>query len=305
MRALRLIDPASSTVSFTESAAPPTPSQSAQYLIRVHATAITANELVWNETLSNTYPIPGHDVSGTIVSVPVAEVSSDFKIGDEVFALIAFSRDGAAAEFVVVEAHELARKPAHLGHEEAAAIPLSALTAWQALFTHATLEEGQSILVLGAAGGVGTIAVQLAYWKGAKVVGTCSASKSEYVKDLGAHEVIDYKTRKVEEKFDVVLDCVGGETQQEGWGNVKDGGILVSIAEAVQEEKKEHFPRIRSQFFIVEPDGQQLGKIGELIEKGSIKPVVDKIFDLEDGKAAFELLAMGRARGKIVLRVLS
>lgn len=303
MRALRLIDPASSTVSFTDSATPPTPSQSGQYLIHVHATAITANELVWNETLSSTYPIPGHDVSGTIVSVP--EASSDFKIGDEVFALIAFSRDGAAAEFVVLEAHELARKPAHLGHEEAAAIPLSALTAWQALFTHATLEEGQSVLVLGAAGGVGTIAVQLAYWKGARVVGTCSAGKSEFVKSLGAHEVVDYKTRKVEGKFDIVLDCVGGETQQEGWGNVKDGGILVSVAEAVQEQKKEQFPGIRSQFFIVEPDGRQLGEIGELIERGSIKPVVDKIFDLEDGKAAFELLAMGRARGKIVLRVLA
>lgn len=303
MRALRLTDPASSTVSFTESAASPTPSQSAQYLIRVHATAITANELIWNETISSTYPIPGHDVSGTIVSVPAAEVSSDFKIGDEVVALIAFSRDGAAAEFVVVEAHELARKPAHLGHEEAAAVPLSALTAWQALFTHAALEEGQSILVLGAGGGVGTIAVQLANWKGARVVGTCSAGKSEYVKSLGAHEVVDYKTRKVEGKFDVVLDCVGGVTQQEGWGNVKEGGILVSIAEAVQ-EKKEKFPGIRSQFFIVEPDGKQLGKIGGLIEKGSIKPVVDKIFDLEDGKAAFELLAKGRARGKIVLRVI-
>lgn len=304
MRALRLIDPASSTVSFTESAAQPTPSQSGQYLIRVHATAITANELVWNETLSSTYPIPGHDVSGTIVSVP--EASSDFKIGDEVFALIAFDRDGAAAEFVVVEAQELARKPAHLGYEEAAAIPLSALTAWQALFTHATLEEGQSVLVLGAAGGVGTIAVQLAYWKGARVVGTCSAgNKSEFVKSLGAHEVVDYKTRKVEGKFDVVLDCVGGETQQEGWGNVKDGGILVSVAEAVQEKKKEQFPGIRSRFFIVEPDGRQLGQIGELIDKGSIKPVVDSIFDLEDGKAAFELLAMGRALGKIVLRVLA
>lgn len=305
MRALRLTDPASSNVSFTESAASPIPSQRVQYLIRVHATAITANELVWNETRSNTYPIPGHDVSGTIVSVPAAEVSSDFKIGDEVFALIAFSRDGAAAEFVVVEAHELARKPANLGHEEAASIPLSALTAWQALFTHATLEEGQSILVLGAAGGVGTIAVQLAYWKGARVVGTCSAGKLEYVKSLGAHEVVDYEKKKVEGKFDVVLDCVGGETQQEGWGNVKEGGILVSIAEAVQEKKKQQFPGIRSRFFIVEPDGQQLGKIGELIEKGSIKPVVDKIFDLEDGKAAFELLALGRARGKIVIRVLA
>ena len=125
------------------------------------------------------------------------------------------------------------------------------------------------------------------------------------MKSLGAHEIIDYKTRKVKGKLDVVLDCVGKKTQQERWGNVKDGGILVSVAEAVQEKKKEQFPGIRSQFFIVEPDGQQLGKIEELIEKGSIKPVVDKVFDLEDGKAAFELLAMGRARGKIVLRVLA
>ena len=152
-----------------------------------------------------------------------------------------------------------------------------------------------AVLVLGAAGGVGTIAVQMAYWKGARVVATCSAGKSEFVKSLCAHEIIDYKTRKVKGKLDVVLDCVGKETQQEVWGNAKDGGILVSVAEAVQEKKKEQFPDIRSQFFIAEPDGQQLSKIEELIEKGSIKPVVDKVFDLEEGKAAFELLlAMGQ-----------
>ena len=299
MRALCLHP--SATLSVSSEVSTPSPSAT-QYLIRVHATALTAKELTLSETIQRSLPIPGHDVSGTIVSLP-AEGSSDFQVGDEVFALTSFSRDGAAAEYVVADPHELARKPRILNHDEAAAVPLSALTAWQALFVHAALEAGQSILVLGAAGGVGTMAVQVANWKGARVVGTCSDAKAEFVKSLGAHEIIDYTKQKVEGEFDVVLDCVGGETQEEGWACVKDGGTLVSIAEPLKDASKTQYPSARSLFFVVEPNGVQLGKISELVEEKKVKPVVEQIFPLEDGEAAFELLAKGRTRGKIVLHI--
>lgn len=299
MRALYLHPPDTLSVSSTVS----TPSPfSTQYLIRVHATALTANELIWSETTKRSIPIPGHDVSGTVASLPVERLSK-FSVGDQVFALTSFSRDGAAAEYVLAESHELARKPTILSHEEAAAVPLSALTAWQALFAHAVVESGQSVLVLGAAGGVGTMAVQLAKWKGAKVVGTCSAAKMEFVKSLGAHEIVDYTKQKVEGKFDVVLDCVGGDTQEGAWAYVKEGGFLVSVAEPLKEWSKTEYPSVRSLYFVVEPNGAQLGEISDLIEKKIIKPVVEKIFPLEDGAAAFELLAKGRTRGKIVLEI--
>lgn len=299
MHALRLHPP--SSVLYTDVAPSPSPSPT-QYLIRVHATAITANELTWSETIERSLPVPGHDVSGTVVSVP-AEGPSKFNTGDEVFALTSFSRDGAAAEYMLAEAHELARKPGTISHEEAAAVPLSALTAWQALFTHAASEAGQSVLVLGAAGGVGTMAVQLARWNGARVVGTCSEGKVDFVKSLGAHEVIDYKKSRVEGKFEVVLDCVGGDTQEGGWDCVKEGGILVSVAEPLKDESKKHFVGTRSLFFVVKPDGEQLDRIGRAIDQGKVRPVVDRIFPLEQGQAAFELLAQGRTRGKIVLHV--
>lgn len=135
---------------------------------------------------------------------------------------------------MLAEGHELARKPGTTSHEEAAAVPLSALTAWQALFTHAALEARQSVLELGAAGGVGTMAVQLARWNGTRVV---SEGKVDFVKSLGAHEVIDYQKSRVDGKFEVVLDCVGRETQEGGWERVK-GGILVSGRTSEGREKK-------------------------------------------------------------------
>lgn len=242
-------------------------------------------------------------MSGTVVAVP-AEGSTELHIGDTVFALISFSRDGAAAEFVLAEPYELAPKPRTLNHSQAAAVPLSTLTAWQALFVHASLEAGQSVLVLGAAGGVGTMAVQLARWKGARVVGTCSGGKAGLVEGLGASEVVDYTKNKVEGRFHIVLDCVGGDTQEGGWKCIAEGGIIVSVAEPLKEESKKRFPGLRSSYFVVKSNGDQLSTIGRLIEEGKIKPVVDQIFPLEEGAAAFELLAKGRSTGKIVLQVL-
>ena len=186
---------------------------------------------------------------------------------------------------------------------EAATIPLSALTAWQALFVHADMRSGQSVLVLGASGGVGVMAVQLAKARGLKVVGTCGKRNVEYVRSLGADVVFDYGEGEVEGLFDMVLDCVGGKTQDGGWDRVNDGGMLVSVAEPVKEERQREKAGVRGVFFVVKPDGEMLGKIAALVRDGKVMGIVDSVFRLEEGQKAFEKLAEGHARGKIVLKV--
>ena len=306
MRALHFHPP--STIPLSTTTPTPTPS-STQYLIRVQTAAITADELTWTETLARPSPIPAHDICGTIVATPSSPSPSsststlDFNIGDEVIALISFSRDGAAAEYVVAEGNELARKPQSLSDVEAAAVPLSFLTAWQALFTHAHAESTQSILILGAAGGVGVMGVQLAKWLGmSRITGTCSAKNAEFVRGLGANEIVDYSREKVEGVYDVVLDCVGGKARDECWRNVKGGGTLVSVAAPIEEDIKTRYAGVKGVYFVVEPNGAQLAKATELIEKGELRPVVDNVFPLEDGADAFAMLEKRHTRGKIVLK---
>ena len=183
-------------------------------------------------------------------------------------------------------------------------MPLSFLTAWQALFTHARATSSQSILILGAAGGVGVVAVQLARWLGmSRITGTCSARNSEFVQTLGANAVVDYSCDKVEGVFDVVLDCVGGKARDECLRNVKAGGVVVSVAAPFLEEMKTRFEGVGTVFFIVEPNGEQLAKAGDLIEKGGLRPVVDRVFPLEEGAEAFAVLGKRHTRGKIVLEI--
>jgi NADPH:quinone reductase-like Zn-dependent oxidoreductase len=205
-------------------------------LIRVHATGITPTELTWLETYQNCDgserlpTIPGHEVSGIVESV--ATDVSDVSIGDEVYALTSFCRNGSAAEFVAVHAADLAPKPKTISHTQAAAFPLSALTVWQAFFDHAHLARDQRVLIHGAAGGVGTFAVQIARWSGAYVIGTASAENREFVIGLGANEVIDYRQVPFEQTVrdvDVILDTVGGETRERSWQVLKPDGILVSL----------------------------------------------------------------------------
>lgn len=292
----------------------PTPSLS-QVLIRVSATAITRSELTWTETVKRDLPIPGHDVSGTVVSAPA---TSKFKVGDEVFALLAFRRDGAAADYVVAEEHELALKPRRLRHHDAAAIPLSALTAYQALFEHAHLKSGGArLLVTAASGGVGVMAVQLGKSAGAYVLGTCSRKNSDFVRELGVNEAINYEDggfanwvntvlEKPEEKMvDVVLDCIGGDTLKKCLAIVRRGGTVISIAEPIKDDwpavKARQDDNIKSAFFVVEPNGDMLEKIVALVDNEKLEPVIDKILDLEQGPEAFAELESGHVRGKIVL----
>lgn len=296
MRALRLHPDKTLTV---DSIPTPTPSPT-QHLLRVHTTALTTSENLWTETLARPLPIPGHDVCGTILSAPSSH-PSPFKPGDCVYGLLSFSRDGAAAEYTLAEPEELALAPESLDYGQAAAMPLSALTTRQALFVHAPSEgrKADSVLVLGASGGVGVMAVQIAQAKGMRVAATCGVGNMEFVKGLGAHEVFDYRG-DVEGKFDLVLDCVGVEARRKVWRNVKEGGVLVSVAAPIGEGEG---GGRKGKFFVVEPSGGQLRELGELVEGGGLKPVVFKRFGLEDGVRAFEELGRGHMVGKIVIEV--
>lgn len=192
-----------------------------EVLIRVHAVGV--NPLDWlvrkgylKDVLGHTLPlVPGWELSGVIAEI--GDTVTAFQVGDAVYTRPDFSRDGGYAEYIAVRASEIARKPASLDHIQAAAIPLVGLTAWQALFDTAHLAAGQTVLIHAAAGGVGTIAAQLAKWKGARVIGTASARNAEFLRDLGVDTVIDYTTTRFEDvahDVDMVLDSVGGETQE-------------------------------------------------------------------------------------------
>ncbi|OCK99666.1 alcohol dehydrogenase [Cenococcum geophilum 1.58] len=310
--------PPSPTLSLTSL---PLPSASPPYhLIRTHATTLTSGELTWPEPLSLPTSIPGFDLAGTVV---VAPPDSPFQPGEKVYALTSFSRQGNAREYSVALTEELATMPRGVTWEEAASVPLSALSAWQALFVHAGLsapgkEGGESagrkrVLVTAAAGGVGVWAVQLARAAGAEVVGTCGAANGEFVRGLGADEVLDYKVTDLKEwvgaeegrRFDVTLDCVGGKTLEDAWTCVKDGGVVISVAQPPETMKPTEGIRtdVRSVWFIVESNGQQLGEIKRLVEDGKCKGVVDSVWEIENWEKALERLKGGHTRGKVVLKL--
>jgi len=278
-------------------------------LVRVHAVGITAQELGWGATWKSRAgddrrsPIPGHEVSGVVARVGAGV--TDVAPGDEVYALTDFYRDGGAAEYVVVESAALAPKPRSLSHVDAATAPLSALTAWQALFARGQLEPGERVLIHAAAGGVGTFAVQLARWRGAHVIGTCSAQNVAFLRSLGCDEVIDYNTTRFEDAArdcDVVLDGVGGETLRRSFAVLRDGGRLISIV-GVPPNAETRGRDVRASFFIVEPNRAELMEIGRLLNEGVVRPILADVLPLDRARQAFERSLLGHNRGKVVLQV--
>ena len=278
-------------------------------LVRVYATGITRTELTWDETYRNVDgspripTIPGHEVSGVIESVPPGV--RDLGPGDAVYALTDFPRDGAAAEYVAVRAANLALKPRTLDHVHSAAVALSGLTAWQALFTHGGLQPGQKVLIHGGAGGVGAFSVQLARWKGAHVTTTSSGANLEFLRGLGADQTIDYTTTRFEDQLrdiDVVLDAVGGDTVARSWQVLRPGGAMISVVKPIAEDEPPKHG-VRGLFFIVEPNRDQLEEMAQLIDHGSMKTFVARVFPLAQAREAFEQALQGHTRGKIVLLV--
>jgi NADPH:quinone reductase-like Zn-dependent oxidoreductase len=279
-------------------------------LVRVHASGVSPGELDWptawlhHDGTPRTPPIvPGHEVAGVVDAV--APAVTGLAIGDEVFGFIDIRRDGADAEYVAVRADELAPKPATLTHAQAAAVPLSALTAWQALFEHGGLTTGEQVLVHGGGGGVGTFAVQLARWRGARVVATASSRDADLVRGLGAEEVIDYRARRFEDvvaDLDLVIDTVGGDTWERSWGVLRRGGRLVSIAVPRPPDREDDDGR-QATWFVVRPDHGQLMEIGGLIDAGLLRPIVSATLPLARGGEAYGPSGHPRGPGKAVLLV--
>src|SRR5262249_55723793 len=220
--------------------------------------------------------------------------------GDLVYGLNDWYRDGASAEYCVARVTDLAHKPRSVDHVHAAATPISALTAWQGLVERAGLAAGQRVLIHGAAGGVGTFAVQLARWRGARVTRTASAVNLDFDRSLGADEVIDYRFERFEnvvQDVDVVFDTVGEETLERSWSVLKPGGRLVTVAASGEQTTDE---RIRAAYFIVEPSRTQLAEIARLIDGGALRPVVGVVFPLAEARQAYQHKP---SHGKVVLRV--
>jgi NADPH:quinone reductase-like Zn-dependent oxidoreductase len=296
MRVVRMHQTGGPEVLQLEQADTPRPADG-EVLVRVRAVSI--NPIDWKYR-RGMQPIElpavlGSDVSGT-VEVSRAE---GFAEGDEVFGLAA----GAYAELAVASAGALAHKPAGISHEQAAAIPVAGLTAWQALFDRGGLQAGQSALVAGAAGGVGHFAVQLARNAGARVVGTGSGRNREFVLGLGAAQYIDYTSEDVAaaaSEIDVAFDTVGGETTPSLIGVLRTGGILVTIA-AAPPERAAAERGVRAELLSMSPNAEQLARIAQLVADGTVHVEIARTFSLADVGAAHALSEQGHTRGKLVL----
>ncbi|MDV7464060.1 NADP-dependent oxidoreductase [Acinetobacter baumannii] len=300
-------------------------------LVKIHATSINPLDLrvvegEFKAILPLKFPfILGNDFAGTVVQI--GENVTNFKVGDEVYAKTDLS--GSFAEYTLVEESSLSLKPKNLSMEQAAALPLVALTSWQALVEIAKVKAGQKVLIHAGSGGVGSIAIQLAKSLGATVATTTSAKNSGWVKELGADIIIDYKTMNFEQEikdYDVVLDTQGGKTLEKSLDVLKRGGRLISIsgppdhafAEAINPNwflkcvipmlswsirHKAKKLGITYSFLFMQPNGQHLSKITELVEAGKITPVIDQSYDFVQIKEALQYVNTGRSKGKVVVNI--
>ncbi len=303
-------------------------------LVRIHAAGVNPVDLkIRNGDLKAVLPmrapfVLGNDLAGTVVAV--GERVTRFAVGDEVYAHPGTARMGTFAELAAVHQDAVAAKPFGLTMVQAASVPLVALTAWQALVERADLRPGQKILIHAGAGGVGTIAIQLAKHLGARVATTASATKTDLVKSLGADVVIDYRTRAFEavlHDYDVVLDTVGGDTLDTSLRVLKPGGTVVSIAGppdpafarqmganplvrlaitalSFRTRRRARRQHVTYSYLFVQARGDQLSEVTTLIDAGTIRPVVDSVFDFDQTREALAHLEQGRTRaGKVVVRM--
>ncbi|MGW3150464.1 MULTISPECIES: NADP-dependent oxidoreductase [Streptomyces] len=272
-------------------------------IVQVHAAGFTPGELDWPATWTDragrerTPSVPGHEVSGVVAKLGYG--TTGLTVGQRVFGLTDWTRNGALAEYVAVEARNLAPLPADVDHTVAAALPISGLTSWQGLFDHARLLTGQTVLIHGVAGGVGSIAVQLAREAGARVIGTGRAADRETALGLGVNAFLDLQADQLEGvgEVDVVFDVIGGEILDRSAALVRAGGTLVTIAAPPKVHPKDG----RALFFVVEPDRARLTDLVQRLREGRLKPVVGAVRPLSEAPAAF---APGRRTpGKTIIRV--
>ena len=278
--------------------------QAGEILIQVFAAGVTPTEKLWYPTshyadgTARSKAIPGHEFSGTVVGLGAGMTS--YSLGDAVFGLNDWFAEGATAEFCITKPSNLSLKPSSLSHIEAAAVPIGLLTAWQGLHLRAKLQKGERVLIHGGAGAVGLFAVQLARSQGAYVIATSSKANIDFVKQLGADQVIDYREGRFEEAglVDVIFDAVGGDTLDRSWDLLKPGGRLVTIAADAESSTD---PRVKSAFFIVEQDGEQLAALCKLFDSGKLKAFVKAELPMEEADRAYNGSIAGNP-GKLIIR---
>lgn len=306
MKAARVLQFGPPNVIMTDDLPRPEPG-AGQLLVRVKAAGVGNWDALIREGKVELQPLPlilGSELSG-IVEATGAGVSG-FKAGDEVYGATNEQFSGAYAEYALASAGLMAQKPKTLNFIEAASTPIVTVTAWQMLFDYAHATAGQTVLIHGAGGNVGAYAVQLAKQTGLHVIATAASDDLDYVRDLGAERVVDYRTERFEESLtgvDIVLDTVGGDTQQRSLQVLKPGGILVSVVSPVSETAQKRYG-IRAAYFYVDVTTTRLNKITELFESGKLTTDVGTVLPLEEARQAHEML--GRAphrRGKIVLSI--
>ena len=303
MQAIRVHDYGGPEVLVLEEAPRPEP-KADEVLIRVRAAGVNPADWkyrsgAYKQFMPLQFPwTPGLDGSG-VIEVVGANVTA-FKKGDEVYGIVPSSY----AEYALAKVNEIQRKPASLSFEEAASLPVGALTAWGALIDSAKIKAGQRVLVHGAAGGVGASVVQLARWKGAHVTGTASTGNVEFVRSLGAENVIDYSTTRFEtvvHDLDVVIDTVGGDLAERSFQVIRPGGIYVTIAGRPTEDagKAQKITALSGR----RAPAENLKQISELIEAKRLRPVMGAVFQLANARQAHELSQTGHGRGRIILHV--
>lgn len=309
MKAVHIHDYGGLDVLHYEDAPRPAPGPG-EVLIRVHATTINPFDCAvragyMGQYFNYTFPlILGTDVSGVVeeLGAGVTEVS----VGDSVYTRAGIYRDGAHAEYVLAIAADVVAKPLSLDYVQAAALPHVTLTAWQGLIEFADISEGQTVLVHAAAGGVGHVAVQLAKWRGAKVIGTASVNLP-FLEELGVNEAINYSTTPFEDvvkDVDVVLDLLGGETQQRSWKVLKPGGILLSTVEPPSQEVASAHGVRQRMIGTAPPVRKVLTEAAKMVEDGRLKPHVSAVLPLQEIQKAHQMIESRHTRGKIVLQVL-
>jgi NADPH:quinone reductase-like Zn-dependent oxidoreductase len=275
-----------------------------QVLVKVKSAAVNPVDWKIRDGLGEMFGLKpplilGCEVAGVVEAVGNGNLAP----GDEVYGYLG-THSGGYAEYVAAPASEFVRKPKQIDFDTAASVPVGALTAWQGIFDHGKLANGQRILITGASGAVGSMAVQLAKNKGGHVIGLASGKNEEFVRKLGVDDFIDYKKAKFEEKVrdvDVVFDTVGGDTQERAFQTLKRGGFLVSTVSPPSTEKANEFG-VTVAMVQMMPNREQLAEINRLVETGKLKVRVAAVLPLAEVKKAHQLSASGHADGKIILR---
>ena len=305
MKAIRTHEPTGISGLVFEEAPDPTPNF-CEVLVKVAACGITHNELDWpiwtcRAGHRRTSVIPGHEVSGVVAALGFG--TAGLAVGDEVYGLTDQLRDGAAAEYVAVEARNLAAKPRTVDHVHAAAVPRAGLTAWQGLFDHGKLAQGQTVVIHGAGGAVGSMAVQLARWTGAEVIGTGRSHSRELVTELGADRYVALDAERLDDlagRADVVFDTIGGDVLAGSPALLKPGGRLVTVrADAPLPTTRDDIGTV---VFIQESNRAQLAELARLVDEGHLRPQVGAVYPLAQAVEAYRAKAAGGVAGRTVLQ---